>query len=295
MRTVLDIATANQYTIRSSPRHTHTRSSRMSTSTTPCGLPVLVERVLYAPIVITPEMSGLSYAVEYTDCVEVSFLRVLQLLHLDLDLLPHCQRLDLALLASRLAASDFGSQVFAFMSEYQCIEDAAWFDTEAGVEMRTRWGHLLNEQPERLVYNRPKPLDRSSYYPPRELGRFEVQANHANHIELFRMTFNDALQAEFDRDPACVWPVPLVGTRLTYQPYWSAISSFLSRAGLEVVFHVALVTRNASRNNMRLDLRINNDCYWTWDITQVMNDDVRLSGHSELTDAWSWRIDEPTD
>lgn len=111
-------------------------------------------------ITVPPEVTGAN-AVSYTDCVEISILRYLQAVLIDVF---DPSRVD----PERLAALGAAPALAAFFARHPCIPSPEHYVTPEGVKERTDWSILLTRMPRppglRYLYvQRAEGYDRPQY------------------------------------------------------------------------------------------------------------------------------------
>ena len=213
---------------------------------------------------------------------------------------------------SALEARGASAEVVDFMRARHGarIGSSEWLKrSAAGLRLRTAWAELLNERPEVFVYNRPrrgyaltaalKPLrgPGAPLFPARADGRYEVQANVANHAAFIAFVFPRAAAAlaELGGDAHALLPMgaPAASCAAIFRALAAAVGGLsldCERSTRTFVCEAAAAVGANGEHGEIADLETSilvgggdgAPPFWRWKVTQVTEGAVRRNGHSEI-------------
>ena len=212
--------------------------------------------IIYKKVEIPIAISGAESIISYTDCVEVSLLRFLQLVFIDE---KHPEQIDIAKMASLRPIAE----VVTFFTTYPKIESAEFYDkTALGQEIRTQWSILLARKG--LIYNKPRD--------------FEVRATIKNLFDAFQVIFPARIMSEVIR---------LEADSSYFQDLWTRVCDYFTHSEFDLKCtinqHENLDLGEGLVNRITLmDITVNATPVYRWSLVEFLQDGTRISGHSEL-------------
>lgn len=209
--------------------------------------------IIFKKVVISRENGETS--LEYTDCVETSFLRVLQVLLSDLQ---DPSTINL----TRLRSMTHDAGLIGFFTAHPRIHrNTFYYDTNEGQELRTEWAIFLSNRG--FIYNK---------------GEFEVRSTLKNVFSLFHYFFPSI---QFQN------PIPLTHNQAFYQSELNKISDYFSYPG----FRVGMLINKHEDVNLDegliyrvtlINILLNSHFGYQWDVHEFLQDKTRVTGHAEL-------------